>query len=85
MYVCHCEAVTDQAVDAAIASGAGSVSDVTSRCRAGGGCGGCHDYIQALIDAVSAVPVLDDSRSPERPIDSSASSPPYHQKIIRWP
>lgn len=50
MYVCHCEAVTDRTVDAAIASGADTVDDVTSRCRAGGGCGGCHSTLQALID-----------------------------------
>jgi assimilatory nitrate reductase electron transfer subunit len=61
MYVCHCEAITDQAVDAAIASGADSVSEVTRQCRAGGGCGGCHGYLQDLIDAVSAEPFLDAS------------------------
>jgi assimilatory nitrate reductase electron transfer subunit len=51
MYVCHCEAITDQAVDAAIASGADSVSEVTRQCRAGGGCGGCHGYLQDLLAA----------------------------------
>jgi bacterioferritin-associated ferredoxin len=51
MYVCHCEAVTDRAIKAAIASGAQTVPDVTARCRAGGGCGGCHPVLQSLIDA----------------------------------
>ncbi len=51
MYVCHCEAVTDRTVDAAVLSGARTVSDVIELCRAGGGCGGCHDTLQALIDA----------------------------------
>jgi len=51
MYVCHCEAVTDQTVDAAVLSGARTVSDVMELCRAGGGCGGCHATLQALIDA----------------------------------
>lgn len=54
MYVCHCKVVSDQAVKAAIASGAGSVAEVTSRCRAGGGCGGCHGLLQAMIDAVDS-------------------------------
>jgi bacterioferritin-associated ferredoxin len=51
VYVCHCEAVTDQTVDAAVLAGARTVSDVIELCRAGGGCGGCHDTLQALIDA----------------------------------
>jgi bacterioferritin-associated ferredoxin len=51
MYVCHCEAITDRTIDAAIASGVRTVDEVTARCRAGGGCGGCHSALQALIDA----------------------------------
>jgi bacterioferritin-associated ferredoxin len=51
--VCHCEAVSDRSVVAANASGARSVDDVTSRCHAGGGCGGCHELLQALIDATT--------------------------------
>jgi bacterioferritin-associated ferredoxin len=54
MYVCHCTATTDRTIDAVIASGAQSVAEVTARCRAGGGCGGCHRRLQALIDASSA-------------------------------
>jgi bacterioferritin-associated ferredoxin len=54
MYVCHCKVVNDQTVNAAIASGARSVSEVTARCTAGGGCGGCHDVLQAMIDAVAS-------------------------------
>ena len=34
-----------------IASGARTVAEVTDRCRAGGGCGGCHGRLQALIEA----------------------------------
>jgi bacterioferritin-associated ferredoxin len=50
MVVCHCRAVNDQTIDAAIASGARSVPDLVALCRAGGGCGGCHSSLQALID-----------------------------------
>ena len=51
MYICHCRAVTDRTVDAAISSGARTVAEITSRCRAGGRCGGCHATLQALLDA----------------------------------
>ncbi len=51
MYVCHCMAVTDRTVDAVVASGARSVEEVTERCHAGGGCGGCHALLEALIQA----------------------------------
>lgn len=58
MVICHCKAVSDRTVGAAIAGGARSVDDVSARCRAGGGCGGCHRAIQALIEALA----LDDAR-----------------------
>ncbi|HTU37139.1 MAG TPA: (2Fe-2S)-binding protein [Acidimicrobiales bacterium] len=51
MYVCHCKVISDRTVNAAIASGAQTVADITSRCTAGGGCGGCHRLLQAMIDA----------------------------------
>jgi bacterioferritin-associated ferredoxin len=51
MVVCHCKAISDRTIDAAIASGVRTVAEVTERCRAGGGCGGCHGALQALIDA----------------------------------
>jgi bacterioferritin-associated ferredoxin len=51
MYVCHCMAVTDRAVRAAIASGARSITDITASCRgAGRGCGGCQDRLQGYLD-----------------------------------
>ena len=58
MYVCHCEAVSDRAVNAAISSGARCIEDVTERCRAGGGCGSCHDVLQALLDLCADAPVM---------------------------
>ncbi|HEY3941148.1 MAG TPA: (2Fe-2S)-binding protein [Acidimicrobiales bacterium] len=54
MVVCHCKAVTDRTVDAAIASGASSVPEITARCAAGGGCGGCHRLLHALLDTAMA-------------------------------
>jgi bacterioferritin-associated ferredoxin len=51
VFVCHCEAVTDRTVTAAISSGARTVEELTDRCRAGGGCGSCHSHLEALIEA----------------------------------
>jgi bacterioferritin-associated ferredoxin len=63
VYVCHCKAVSDRAIAAVIASGARTVAEVTDGCRAGGGCGGCHPLLQAMIDGgggsqAGAEPVL---------------------------
>ena len=55
MYVCHCKVVSQGAIDAAISSGARTVADVTARCRAGGGCGGCHGALQRLLNASAAM------------------------------
>lgn len=53
MFVCHCEAVSDRTVAAAVASGARTLEQITERCRAGGGCGGCHLTLLTMIsDAV---------------------------------
>ena len=55
MIVCHCRAVSDREVRAAIAGGDDrpyvlDVDDVTQVCGAGGDCGGCHALITALLD-----------------------------------
>ncbi len=54
MIVCHCEAVNDQAIKAAVASGAGDVNRVADRCRAGGGCGSCHPALERLLQESQA-------------------------------
>ena len=51
MYVCICRAVTNDEVDAALASGANSLEAVTAATGAGSRCGTCHDRITALIEA----------------------------------
>jgi bacterioferritin-associated ferredoxin len=51
MIVCHCVRVTETAIDAAIAAGAATVTDVAGRCRAGSRCGSCHRSIEALLAA----------------------------------
>jgi bacterioferritin-associated ferredoxin len=47
--VCHCEAVNDRTVKAAIACGAHDVSSVGDFCRAGTECGGCHTALARLL------------------------------------
>lgn len=53
MIVCHCERVSSAVIDATIAGGASSTTEVTERCRAGGRCGSCLDAIQELLDVMS--------------------------------
>jgi bacterioferritin-associated ferredoxin len=47
--VCHCEAVNDSTVRAAVLSGAESIDAVGERCRAGTDCGGCHRMLERLV------------------------------------
>ena len=49
MYICHCRAVTDQGLRAALADGARDPVDLGRRCGAGTGCGGCLPALQALL------------------------------------
>ena len=54
MYVCVCFAITEEEVKSAITSGAGSVSEVTRACRAGGDCGSCHGMIETMLEERNA-------------------------------
>jgi NifU-like protein len=51
--VCECFGVTDREIERAIReNNLATIEDVTNYTKAGGGCGGCHDAIQQLIDRV---------------------------------
>ncbi len=50
VYVCSCRAVTDRTIDAVIVSGASSVEEITSKCAAGGRCGGCWPALERMLD-----------------------------------
>ena len=51
--VCECFGVTDLEIERAIReNNLASIEDVTNYTKAGGGCGGCHDTIQEIIDRV---------------------------------
>lgn len=49
--VCHCHKVSNDAVCAAIAAGAGSVEAIGAVTRAGTGCGSCRTDLQRLLQA----------------------------------
>ena len=50
MLVCHCAAVNDRRVRAAIESGARDEFEVALACGAGAECGGCVPTVQRLLD-----------------------------------
>jgi bacterioferritin-associated ferredoxin len=47
--VCHCHAVSDRVVRAAIQCGAQDLDDVARHCGAGSDCGGCQVRISRLL------------------------------------
>jgi bacterioferritin-associated ferredoxin len=49
MWICHCKAVTDKDIEAAIEDGARSTVDVALECRAGTGCGGCIPEVRRIL------------------------------------
>jgi bacterioferritin-associated ferredoxin len=51
MYVCICHGVTDNEINAEIATGARTEEEIGERCGAGTGCGTCVDKICALLGA----------------------------------
>ena len=57
MIVCHCRAVNDAAIRAAIAAGANDEIDVAVACKAGTDCGGCMPTITQLLDECRACPL----------------------------
>ena len=54
--VCKCYRVTEAEIRSVLAGNAiTEVEQVTEHCKAGGGCGGCHEAIEVLIvEALSA-------------------------------
>jgi NifU-like protein len=54
--VCTCFGVTDKEIEIAVRENKlTTVEEVTNFTKAGGGCGGCHEEIQNIIDKVNAV------------------------------
>jgi bacterioferritin-associated ferredoxin len=49
MIVCLCRAVSDRAIRAAVAAGAGNPRAVAAACGAGSGCGACWEAVDRLV------------------------------------
>jgi bacterioferritin-associated ferredoxin len=57
--VCECFGVTDREIERVVRENRlKTIEDVTDYVKAGGGCGKCHDRIQATIDAAKGGPRL---------------------------
>ena len=54
MYVCVCEAVTEDEVRDAVTCGARTIEEVGEICAAGTCCGSCHDRIDIFLLAAEA-------------------------------
>jgi bacterioferritin-associated ferredoxin len=54
MIVCLCRRVSDKIIRAAIRDGASTVEEVGAACRAGTGCGACHETIGELLSERSS-------------------------------
>ncbi len=48
MWICHCRAVTDARIRAALGEGARNEDEVGKACGAGTRCGGCRDEVRRL-------------------------------------
>ena len=57
MYVCHCRAVTDRSVRAAVLAGATTLDELAEGCGAGARCGGCRPLLAALLAGEATTPV----------------------------
>jgi bacterioferritin-associated ferredoxin len=53
MMVCHCAAVSDHELVAAIEDGADSVQALALRCGAASQCGGCRPTVEQLLQCRS--------------------------------
>jgi bacterioferritin-associated ferredoxin len=51
MIVCVCRRVSDHQIRAVVERGARTIDEVAAACRAGTGCGACHESIVELIEA----------------------------------
>jgi NifU-like protein len=65
--VCTCFNVTDKEIERAIIDNKlKTIEDVTNFTKAGGGCGGCHEQIQAILDKINGAPAAQGGRPAPR-------------------
>lgn len=56
MIVCHCKAVRESSIRAAVRAGAHCQRSVATACKAGGKCGGCRPAIEQIIEQEAPPP-----------------------------
>lgn len=61
MYICLCNAVTDQQIRRAISEGATSLQALNEKLGVAGQCGGCAEHALALLDGGDSAAILDKS------------------------
>jgi bacterioferritin-associated ferredoxin len=54
MIVCHCQAVTVEAIRAAVREGRSDLEALARCLGVATGCGGCRDYAQMLVEYLAA-------------------------------
>jgi len=74
MWICLCKGVTDRQIRAAINAGASTPKEISDRCRAATGCGGClPEVCRLLADHLAARAFLTDSRQDRIPVGSRSA------------
>ncbi len=64
--VCRCFGITEPEIERVVRdNGLHTVEDVTNYCKAGGGCGGCHERIRQIIGRIQGE--QPEAPEPERP------------------
>ena len=72
--VCECFGVTEPEIERVVReNGLKTVEEVTNYTKAGGGCGGCHEAIQEIIDRVRAEVQAGRSPGPSSPTSRRSS------------
>ncbi len=66
--ICTCFGVTEPEIERVVReNNLHAVEEVTNFCKAGGGCGGCHDQIKEIIARVHGEPVKPAKPEPPKP------------------
>jgi bacterioferritin-associated ferredoxin len=78
MYVCVCNAVTEDDVRGCVLAGACSTREVRSACGMQPGCGSCTKRIRALVsESLTAVELVDAiTGGPRRPVEAVPAPQP---------